>query len=258
VPLLGTLVSQGAQQLSNAAQLIRAANEQVAAAKKVVGYAEEAKAILGHFQHYSVADFGDDVLGLSNGAVPVSDARRLVSGVTSWAPATGELRALLRRCLASEGTGSQACRQMHESITQDDARRALSQTFGTPLHPETQAADYEVARGLSATDTHLQQESTRAALSAANRKTACGSGGDAATCGLAQTTRQESQLDTVNAQLAEGNRLRAMALALQNAERKRALAEAGERRAALAAGLRALELPGVRVQGDGLAVVGGN
>jgi hypothetical protein len=256
IPLLGTLVTQGTQELANAAQLIRTANEQLSAAKRVVGYAEEAKAALAHFQHYSVADFGDDVLGLSNGAVPVSDASRLVSGITSWAPATGELRSLLRRCLASEGSGSTACRQMHEAISQEDARKALSQTFGPALHPETKAADYEVARGLSVADTHTQQEAARATLSAASRKTACGPGGDASTCALAQTARQESQLDTVNAQLAEGNRLAATALALQNAERKRALAEAEQRQAALASGLRALEVPGVRVQGEGVTLGG--
>ena len=256
VPLLGTLVSQGAQELSQVAQLIRTANEQLSAAKKMVGYAEEARAALAHFQHYSVADFGDDVLGLTGGAVPVSETSRLASGVTSWAPATGELRRLLRRCLASESSGSQACRQMHEAITQEDARRALSQTFGPALHPETRAADYEIARGLSAADTHLQQEAARAALSAANRKEACSPGGDQAVCALAQGARQESQLDTVNLQLAEGNRLQATGLALQNAVRKRALAEAEERRAAVVESLRALETPGVEVHAEGVRLSG--
>src|SRR4029450_475311 len=115
----------------------------------------------------------------------------------------------------SKGTGSQSCRQMHAAITQEDARRALSQTFGTARTPETAAADYEAARGLSAADTHLQQEAARAAVSAAQRKSACGPNLDAKACALAQSARTESQLDTVNAQLAEGNRLSATALALK-------------------------------------------
>jgi hypothetical protein len=258
IPLLGTLVTQGSQQLANATQLIRTANEQLTAAKRVVGYAEEAKAVFAHFQNYSASDFGDDVLGLTGGAVPVSDASRLVSGVTTWAPATGELRTLVRRCLSSEGTGSASCRQMHEAITQADAREALSKTFGPALHSDTRAADYEVARALSAADTHGQQEAARAALSAASRRMACAKGGDSTVCGLSQTARQESQLDTVNAQLSEANRLHAMRLALQNAERKQALAEAQRRRELLAEGLKAVDTPPLEVQADGVRLVGAN
>ena len=76
-------------------------------------------------------------------------------------------------------------------------------------------------------------------------------------CGLAQTARQESQLDTVNEQLAEGNRLLATHLALQTAERKRALGEAEERRAFIAEGWKALRPPGVSVSGDGVSLLGG-
>ena len=256
IPLLGTLVTQGTQELANAAQLIRTANEQLAAAKTVAGYAEEAKAALAHFQHYSVADFGDDVLGLTGDAVPVADASRLVSGISSWAPATGELRTLLRQCLASESSGSPACRQMHAAITQEDARRALAQTFGTARTPETAAADYEAARGLSAADTHVQQEAARAAVSAAQRKSACGPDLDAQACALAQTARTESQLDTVNAQLAEGNRLAATTLALKNAERKRVLAEALERRTAVAKALDAVQSPRLQARGEGVTLGG--
>jgi hypothetical protein len=256
IPLLGTLVTQGTQELQYAAQLIRTANAQLDAAKKVAGAAEDAKAAVAHFQHYSVADFGDDVLGLTGDAVPVTDASRLVSSVSSWAPATGELRTLLRRCLASEGTGSPACRQMHAAITQEEARHALTQTFGAARTPETAAADYEAARGLSAADTHLQQEAARAAVSAAQRKSACGPDLDAKACALAQTARQESQLDTVNAQLAEGNRLAATTLALKNAERKRTLAETSERRAELSRSLEAVQNPTLRATGDGVTLGG--
>jgi hypothetical protein len=256
IPLLGTLVTQGTQELQAAAQLIRTANEQLAAAKKVAGYAEDAKAAFTHFQHYSVADFGDDVLGLTGDAVPVMDARRLASGVSSWAPATGELRTLFRRCLASEGSGSPACRQMRAAITQEDARRALANTFGSARTPETAAADYETARALAAADTHLQQEAARAAVSAAQRKRACGPDLDAQACAVAQTARTESQLDTVNAQLAEGNRLAATTLALKNAERKRTLAEAAERRAEVGKAVGALQVPGVRATGEGVTLGG--
>jgi hypothetical protein len=256
IPLLGTLVTQGTQELQYAAQLIRTANEQLAAAKTVAAYAEEAKAAVAHFQRYSVADFGDDVLGLTGDAVPVTDGRRLVSGVSSWAPATGELRTLVHRCLASESSGSQACRQMHLAITQEDARRALANTFGSARTAETQAADYEAARGLSAADTHLQQEAARAAVSAAQRMSACGPDLDAKACALAQTARTESQLDTVNAQLAEGNRLAATSLALKNAERERAQAEAQQRRAEVGKNLDVLASPALRVQGEGVTLGG--
>jgi hypothetical protein len=257
IPLLGTLVSQGAQQLSTASQLLRTANEEVSAAKRLVGYAEEARSVFSHFQHYSVADFGEEAFGLSGGTLPVSDARRLASGLPDWAPATGELQTLLRRCVASESSGSPACRQVRAGISQADAQQALARTFGLALRPETRAADYEAARGLSAADTHQQQERARALASAASRSTACGSAGDSAVCGLAQTARQESQLDTANEQLAESNRLQAVRLALENAERKRALGEAQERREALLEGLKALEAPALDVQGDGVSLAGG-
>src|SRR5262249_60769800 len=102
------------------------------------------------------------------------------------------------RCLTSEGSGSAACRQMHDAITQADAREALNRTFGTARHAETQAADYEVARGLSAADAHAQQEAARAVTSAASREKARGAADATAVCGLAQRARQERPPDTIN------------------------------------------------------------
>jgi hypothetical protein len=146
---------------------------------------------------------------------------------------------------------------MHDAITQADARDALNRTFGAAHHPETQAADYEVARGLSAADAHAQQETARAVTSAASRKKACGAASDTAVCGLAQRARQESQLDTINAQLSEGNRLSATALALRNAERKRALLEAAQRRQVVGEGLKTLQSPALDVQAEGVRLVRG-
>ena len=79
---------------------------------------------------------------------------------------------------------------------------------------------------------------------------------DAKACALAQAARTESQLDTVNAQLAEGNRLAATALALKNAERKRALAEATERGGQLAKSLDLVANPAVEVRGEGVTLGG--
>jgi hypothetical protein len=264
IPLLGTLVTQGSQELSTVTQLLRTANGQLTAAKQLVGDADEAKAAFQRFQTYSLSDFSDDVTALSGGAVPVSEAERLVSGVSSWAPATGELRATVRRCLASEGSWSSACAQMRDAVTQADARAALSRTFGSALHPETAAADAEVARGLAAADAHAQEESARALASSVARRKACGQSSEAAeardssTCGLAQAARAESQLDTVNAQLSEATRLHATALALKNAERKRALQEAAERRQVVGTALEAVSLPTLNVQGVGVLLIPGS
>ncbi len=258
LPLLGTLVSQGAQQLSTASQALRALNEDVTSAQRMVGFATQAKTLFSRFASSRVMDFGADSFGLARGTVPVSDASRLTSGVVSWAPATGELQSEARQCIGDPSTGSSACRQMHDAITAADAQTALGRTFGPALHSDTQASDYEVARALSAADTHQQQESSRAAVSAASRNTACATGGDAAVCGLAQMARQESQLDTLNAQLSEGNRLSAAALAFQNSERKRALSEAQERRAAVNEGVKTLRAPSLVVAGDGVSLFGSN
>jgi hypothetical protein len=258
IPLLSTLVTQGAQQLSTVSQVLHGINDQVASAQKLVGFADQAKTAFSSFAHSRVADFGADALGLATGTPPVSDKSRLASGVAPWAPATGELKQVANQCVDAAGAGSPACRQMHTAITPSDAQTALSSTFGLALHPDTRAGDYEASRALSASDTHQQQESSRAAESAASRGAACVSGGDSTVCGLAQTARQESQLDTVNEQLAEGNRLQATRLALQNAERKRALGEAQERHAVLSEGLKALRPPAVSVQGDGVSLLGGN
>ncbi len=251
LPLLGTLVSQGAQQLSTASQALRALNEDVTSTQRMVGFATQAQSLFSRFASTRVADYGADNFGLARGTPPVSDASRLASGVAAWAPATGELQAVAPQC-----DGASACRQMHNAVSPADARTAVSGTFGPALRPDTQAGDYEVVRALAASDTHQQQESSRAAVSAASREAACASGGDASVCGLAQTARQESQLDTVNQQLAEANRLQATRLALQNAERKRALGEALERREAVAAGLKALRTPRLVVSGDGVNFLG--
>jgi hypothetical protein len=258
VSLLTTLVTQGAQQLSTAKQALAGINSAVASTQKLLGFATEARTVFSRFADTRVADFGADALGLKTGTLPVSDKSRLASGVAPWAPATGELKTVASQCVGTAGPGSSACRQMHEAITPTDAQTALSRTFGPPLHPETRAGDYEVSRALSAADTHQQQESSRAAVSAASRSAACASGGESAVCGLAQTARQESQLDTVNEQLAEGNRLQATHVALQNAERKRALDAARERREAVTEGSKAVRAPAVQVAGDGVSLWGGN
>jgi hypothetical protein len=256
LPLLSTLVSQGVQQMSTATQVLRGVNDEVASAQKLVGFASQARTLFGQFAHARVGDFGADGLGLATGTLATSDKTRLLSGVTPWARATGELKPSGTQCVSA--SGSTACRSMHEAITPQDAQAALSSTFGPARHPETQAGDYEVSRALSLADTHQQQESSRAAVSAASRTAACATGSDSAVCGLAQTARQESQLDTLNEQLAEGNRLQATQLALQNAQRKRALDEAQERSQAIAAGANALQPPGVSVSGDGVSLIGGN
>lgn len=256
IPLLSTLVTQGTQQLSTTSQVLHGINDQATSTQKLVGFATQAQAAFTSFARGRVADFGADALGLAKGTSPVSDKSRLASGVVPWAPATGELTTVASQCVPAGGAGTSACREMHTAITPTDAQTALSGTFGPALRPDTQAGDYEASRLLSAADTHQQQESARAAVSAASRSTACVSGGDSTVCGLAQTARQESQLDTVNQQLAEGNRLQATRLALQNAERKRALGDVQERQAVVLEGLKALRTPAVSVQGDGVNLLG--
>jgi|GEM_PF-4376049 len=254
--LLGTLVSQGAQELSTAAQALGALRDGVTSAQRLVGVATQAQALFSHFASSRVRDFGADSFGLGHGTTPVSDGSRLQSGVAPWAPATGELRSVSRQCVSDVTSGTSACRQVHDALNPTDAQAALQRTFGPALHPDTRAGDYEVARALSAADVHQQQEGSRAAVSAASRSAACASAGDAAVCGLAQTARQESQLDALNEQLAEGNRLQAVHLALQNAERKRALGEAEERRTVVADGWKALRTPTIVVSADGVSLLG--
>jgi hypothetical protein len=257
ISLLSTLVAQGAQQLTTAKQALAGINSGVSSTQKLVNFATEARGVFDSFAHGRVADFGADGLGLKSGTPPVSDKSRLASGDAPWAPATGELKPVASQCVAG-GQGGSACRQMHDAITPADAQVALSNTFGAAQHPDTRAGDYEVARALSAADTHQQQESSRAAVSAASRSAACAGGGDSLVCGLAQTARQESQLDTINAQLAEGNRLQATHVALQTAERKRALDEARERLAVVTAGAKTLQFPAMKVAADGVTLVGGH
>jgi hypothetical protein len=256
IPLLTTLVSQGTQQLSTVSQVLRGVNNEVASAQQLVGFASQARTVFTQFAHTRVADYGADALGLAAGTPSPSDKSRLASGIAPWAPATGELKASATQCVTT--SGNSACRQMHDAITPSDAESALRSTFGPALHPDTRAGDYEVSRALSLADTHRQQESSRAAVSAASRSAACASGSDAAVCGLAQTARQESQLDTMNEQLSEGNRLQATRLALQNAERKQTFDEAQERRQAVTEGAKALKPPGVSVSADGVSLVGGD
>lgn len=256
IPLLSTLVSQGAQQLATAKQVLGGVHNEVASVQKLVGFATEARTVFAHFAQGRVGDFGADGLGLLAGTLPASDKSRLASGVNSWAPATGELKPVTRQCVGA--LGSSGCRQLHDAITPTDAQTALSRTFGPALRADTRAGDYEASRALSLADTHQQQESSRAALSAASRSMACASGSDSVVCGLAQTARQESQLDTINEQLAEGNRLQAARFAFQNAERKRTLDEAQQRRDAVYEGAQALRSPRVSVSADGVLVLGGN
>lgn len=255
IPLLSTLVSQGTQQLSTAAQVLRGVNNEVASAQQLVGFASQARAVFSQFARTRVGDFGADRLGLAAGTAAATDRSRLASGIAPWAPATGELKPSAIQCVSTSGTS--ACRQMHDAVTPTDAANALGSTFGPALHPDTRAGDYEASRALSLADTHQQQESARAAVSAASRSAACASGSDAAVCGLAQTARQESQLDTMNEQLAEGNRLEATHLAVQNAERKRTLDEAQERHQAVTEGTQALKPPGIAVSADGVSLLGG-
>jgi hypothetical protein len=259
---LYTLVTQGIEELAQGLETFTTLKETYDETRKYVGYAEDAVRAFKDFQN-----FGEEVLARPQGLVEnlfpdIQSYRRLGSGTGPWAEGTGELARVIRQCV---GKGAaRGCAQFQDAVTVRQARHALEQTFGTVAaqNLEVSAVDYEASVAMSSASALMGRNAVlREQAKALLRQCTEGSsdGAIAACQGAAHAAAilQMQQLAGVADALGELNRLHAVRLAQENAERKRELNEAEARLEAVRAGSLRLVPPRVQVRTGGLEFFAG-
>jgi hypothetical protein len=255
---LYTIVSQMAAEIAQAAETLGQLKATYDETKRYVGYADDAVRAFKDFQ-----SFGEDVLQAPQAAVDqlfpdLQYFRAEPSNTGPWAQGTGELQRMIRYCLGS--TVARGCAEFRDAVTAKQARAALEQTFGTTAasNLEVNAADYEASVAMASASAQLGRNAvTKEQAAALMRRCTEGNGdGAAAACQAAAhaaSILQMQQLAGISDSLAEANRLQAVEVAQQNAERKRELNEALERRKAVLAGTKRLAPTQVELRTEGLS-----
>lgn len=246
---LTALVAQGVLQLNQAAETFNQLKQSYEEARKYAGMAQDA---IEGFQQFG--QFADSVYrnpeNALRAAMPDAEAlTRDLQSPESWGRGTGELQRLVRVCL-----GGGDCASFREAVTAKQARDSISKTFGTsPVQrDDIETIDVEAGRAISssmsvAAKSTLAGEQARALM----EKCMGGTGNDAvAACQAAANVGQlmaVEQTASLNEQMAEGNRLKALELADKNGDKKRALQQQLERQRMLEAGVPEMAPPQMRV-----------
>lgn len=247
---LTTLVAQGVAQLVQAGQTFEQLKQSYEEARKYAGMAQDAIEGFQQFASYANSVYQNPESALRS-AMPDAEAlMRDLQTPQAWGRGTGELQRLVRVCLSGGGD----CASFREAVTARQARDSISQTFGTsPVQrDDLETIDIEAGRAISsgmsvAAKSTLAGEQARALM----EKCMSGTGNEAvAACQAAANVGQlmaVEQTATLNEQMAESNRLKALELADKNADKKRALAQQLERQRLLEAGVPEMAPPQMRV-----------
>lgn len=238
---LTALVVQAVMAFEQGAQSLAELRQTYEETKKYVGLAQDAVKGFNDFANFASGVVNDPTNALAS---VMPDAAYLVRDIQSpqnWGRGTGELQRLVRVCLAGNGE----CGQFREAVTAQAARDAISKTFGTAPVPNDaiETVDTEAAvaiRGSMASDAKATMAAEQA--KALMRKCTSGTSNEAMqACQSAANLGQLLQVEQtalMNQQLAESNRLKAVELAAQNADKKQAVIETFERAKMLDEGLR--------------------
>jgi hypothetical protein len=238
---LSTLVAQGVAEVGQAAETIAQLKQTYDETRKYVGMAQDAIDGFNEFRAFAESVYTKPERALESLMPDAAYLTRDLQSPQGWGQGTGELQRLVKVCLA--GTGD--CAAFKEAVTAKQAREAISKTFSTaPVkRDDVEAIDNEAAfaiRGSMA----VTAKSTVAGEQARALMKKCAEGTDAKAMQACQSAANLGQLMQVeqtgllNEQMAEGNRLKAVELAQENAATKRALQENVERHRLLQAGAR--------------------
>jgi len=234
IPLLTALVSNGAEQLVQMSNSLKALQRTYNEAKRVAGYADEAARAFNSVKTLNGQLFGQSVVnGLGNAFPEVARIQNDLQGHSQWAQSTGELGLLLTGC-ARYGPNTPACTQFQRAVTATDARTAISNTFGiAPTGPNlgarrAQAIDDDAAVGLATSASQVGRgQVTRAQAQAL--MDACAGVADDDSIAACQAAANAAQIQGLSHQshmadqMAVQTRLHADQLAAENARHKQEL-----------------------------------
>ena len=255
--LLADLVVNSVKQLATLSDTLDTARKTFTQARKVAGYAQDAYAVAASFQHFSIQRFGQRMQSDLGDAYPDAAFYRDQMSYGRWAQG-GRLAPYVRYCLNGTLSRNAAgeivfnnerlCTQLRQELGTSQVLTVLGETFGTVPQAEVasqkgvQAAvvDAEVAAQITAL-TSQWNRTQRVKQEVEQMEADCAATSDAdgpsAAC---ESAAQRAQMDALaeqaetNRLLAEHARLLALQLAQRNAELKREMTEASERRAAMA------------------------
>lgn len=254
--LLADLVANSIQQLATLSDTLTTARKSYEEAKKVTGYAKDAYAIAASFQHFSVERFGKRLQSDLESGYPDAAFYRDEMLYGRWAQG-GRLAPFVRYCmngtLSKNAAGEivfnseKLCTQLRQELGTSQVLTMLGQVFGSVPADEKRSlqgvqadvVDAEVATQLAAQTSQWNRtkrvKQMVEQMEADCAETSDGEGPSAACEAASQRAQMESlaeQAET-NRLLSEQARLLALQLAQKNADLKREMTEASERRKAL-------------------------
>lgn len=243
------LVSQGIEEINQAGQTVAQLKQTYDETRKYVGLAQDAVDGFQQFGAFTDSVFKNPGQALRSAMPGFEELSRDLQSPASWGKGTGELQRLVRVCL-----GGGDCTSFREAVTAKQARESISRTFGTsPVQrDDIEAVDVEAGRAISSSMAAVASSSV-AGEQARALMDKCMEGADnkaVAACQAAANLGQLMQVEqtaTLNQQLAQSNRLKALELAETNSARKRALREIRERHEMLQAGAKAMVPPVMRL-----------
>jgi hypothetical protein len=255
--LLADLVANAVQQLATLSDTLATARKTYDEARKVSGYARDAYAIAASFQQFSLQRFGQRLQSDMDNAYPDAAYYRDQMEYGRWVQG-GRLAPYVRYCLSGtlskNGAGEivfnteKLCTQLRQELGTAHVLTMLGETFGavpaseaaSPKGVQAAVVDAEVAAQITA-QTSQWNRTQRVKQLDEQMEADCASTSDAdgpsAAC---EAAAQRAQMDALaehaetNRLLSEQARLMALQLAQKNADLKREMTEASERRAALA------------------------
>lgn len=246
---LSALVTQGVAQITQAAETFTQLKQTYEETRRYVGLAQDAIDGFREFGEFADSVYRNPTNALRS-AMPDAEAlARDLQTPQSWGKGTGELQRLVRVCLSGGN-----CTAFREAVTAREARDSISRTFGTsPVQrDDIDTIDIEAGRAISG-GMSVAAKSTVASEQAAALMEKCMSGSDqqaVAACQAAAnmgTLMQVQQTASLNEQMAEANRLKALELAEKNADKKRALQQVIERQRMLEAAVPSMAPPSMRI-----------
>lgn len=268
IPLLGMIVTNTTQQLTKVGETLGTLKRTYDETRRLAAYADDAVKTFNAFRSYSLELFRQDVTQALESSFPeLSYFRRQASGTGAWAKGTGELQRLVSYCVRAvlsgekDGTG---CAQLQETLSLQQARSAITSTFGTvpPVAgvAEVRAVDHEAAVALSASSADVARNQVTRLNAKALLAQCTGKNASSESCQAASHAAQIEQLRQgayLGDQMAESNKLQSMRLLQENARRKREMNEAVDRRRLLVDGAGQAAPPSVEVRTEGVNLLGG-
>lgn len=232
-PFFTALLAQGLQQLTAMGESLHTARQSYDEAKRVAGYAEDAKSAFNEFQAANGATFGTTLERAVEQAWPdIGYFRTEATRPGPWAQGTGELQRRVQVCVGQMLGPDRRCTDVGEPLKLAQVRTSLAATFGQPVSYETAVVDDEAATAIAASHAAQQRNAVRrrqleelqARCTAAKEQAACTAAADMAALIAADAALQQADA------AATANRLTAVQLAQQNAAQKREAAQGDAQR----------------------------